>query len=111
MARIRSIEVRFRVTPEEREILAQKVKQSGMSSLAVYLRKMALDGMIILLDVPEIKTLTNLLSHYGNNLNQIAKRVNSTGRVYDEDLTEIKNQQAAIMNMTAEILRILSKIK
>lgn len=111
MPRIRCIEERFRVTPEEHDILSQKVAQSGMSSTAVYLRKMALDGRIIILDMPEIRALTNSLSHYGSNLNQIAKRVNATGRLYSEDVAEIKSNQNAIMNMMAEILRALSKIK
>lgn len=111
MARVRSVEVRFRVTPEERDMLSYKVAQSGMSSTAAYLRKMALDGMIIVLDLPEIRALTGALSRYGSNLNQITKRVNSTGRVYDEDISEIRDQQTTIMNMAAEILRSLSKIK
>lgn len=111
MARVRSVEVRFRVTPEERDMLSYKVAQSGMSSTAAYLRKMALDGMIIVLDLPEIRALTSTLSRYGSNLNQITKRVNSTGRVYDEDISEIRDQQTTIMNMVAEILRSLSKIK
>ena len=92
-------------------MLSRKVAQSGMRSTAVYLRKMALDGMIIVLDLPEIRALTNALSHYGSNLNQITKQVNSTGRVYDEDISEIRDQQTTIMNMVAEILRSLSKIK
>lgn len=67
--------------------------------------------MIIVLDLPEIRALTGALSRYGSNLNQITKRVNSTGRVYDEDISEIRDQQTTIMNMVAEILRSLSKLR
>ena len=58
--------------------------------MVAYLRKMAIDGMFINLDLPELRELLSLLRRSSNNFNQFTRRVHETGRVYDADLEEIK---------------------
>ena len=86
--RKRNIMVRFRVTPEEKSMIEEKMTQVGTFNMETYLRKMSIAGYILKLDLPELKEMISLLRRTSNNLNQIAKRTNQTGRLYGEDTPE-----------------------
>lgn len=92
--RKRDIRLRFRVTPEERALIEEKMTQVGTSNMEAYLRKMSIDGYILKLNLPEIKEVISLLQRSSNNLNQIAKRTNQTGRLYGEDTPEARTLMA-----------------
>ena len=79
--RKRNIVIRFRVTPEEREMIESKMAQFGTTNMAAYLRKISIDGYVVRLDLPELREMVSLLRRSSNNLNQIAKRVNETSRI------------------------------
>lgn len=86
--RKREVQVNFRVSPEELALIEQKMSQIGTRNREAYLRKMALDGYVVQLDLPELKELVSLLRRSSNNLNQLTRRVHETGRVYDADLED-----------------------
>ena len=88
--RKRTVQIKFRVTEEERDLIEQKMKQIPTRNMAAYLRKIAIDGYIIQVDHSDIKAMTAEIQKIGVNVNQIAKRVNATGGVYQEDIDEIK---------------------
>ena len=88
--RKRNVQIKFRVTKEERSLIEEKMKQVPTSNMEAYLRKMAIDGYIIQIDHNDIKEMTAELQKIGVNINQIAKRANATGNVYQEDIEEIK---------------------
>ena len=88
--RKRNVQIKFRVTEEERALIEEKMKQVPTSNMEAYLRKMAIDGYIIQVDHSDIKKMTAELQRIGVNINQIAKRANATGNVYQEDIEEIK---------------------
>ena len=90
--RKRSIRMRFYVTPEERTLIEEKMAELGTTNLSAYLRKMALDGYVINLDLPELQELVSLLRRSGNNLNQLTRRVHETGRFYDADLESLREE-------------------
>ena len=71
------------MSAEELELIHQKMQQYGTENLSAYLRKMALDGYVVKLDLPE---LVSLMRRSSNNLNQLTRKVHETGRVYDADL-------------------------
>ncbi len=71
--RKREIVLRFRVTPDERSMIEAKMSQLGTSNMAAYLRKIAIDGYVVKLDLPELRELVSLLKRAGNNINQITK--------------------------------------
>ena len=75
--------------------------------MSAYLRKMALDGYIVNLDLPELRELVSLLRYTSNNLNQLTRRVHQTGRIYDADLEEISQKQDAIWAGVGKILDAL----
>ena len=108
--RKRPIQVKFRVTPEEREMIDKRMEQAGTINMAAYLRKMAIDGYVVKLELPELRERISMLRRYNNNVNQIAKRVNSTGRIYDDDIQEIKSQLEKIWEAENEILAKLASI-
>ena len=107
----RDVQILFRVTPEEKELIEAKMAQYGATSMASYLRKMAIDGYIINLDLPELRTISSLLLRTSNNINQIAKRANQTHRVYDTDMREIQNSQAELIEGVGKILTALSALR
>ena len=109
--RKRNIVIRFRVTPEEREMIESKMAQFGTSNMAAYLRKISIDGYVVKLDLPELREMVSLLRRSGNNLNQIAKRVNETSRIYDADIDCLKENQEKIWLAANGILTRLAGIK
>ena len=66
----REVQLKFRVTPEERALIEQKMAQLGTTNMAAYLRKMAIDGFVINLELPELREMVSLLRRSSNNLNQ-----------------------------------------
>lgn len=102
--RKRKIVLRCPVTEEEREMIEIKMKQLGTSQIGAYLRKMAIDGYVINFDTTDIKTFSKELQKIGRNINQIAKRVNSTNSIYREDIEEIRERQKEIWLLQRRIL-------
>lgn len=88
--REREVQLKFRVTPEKRQTIEQKMALLGTSNMAAYLWKMAIDGYIVNLDMPELRELISLLRHSSNNLNQLTKRVHETWRFYAENLEDLR---------------------
>ena len=109
--RKRNIVILFRVTPEEREMIESKMAQFGTSNMAAYLRKISIDGYVVRLDLPELREIVSLLRRSSNNLNQIAKRVNETSRIYDADIDCLKANQEKIWSAANGILTRLASIK
>ena len=109
--RKRNIVIRFRVTPEEREMIESKMAQFGTTNMAAYLRKISIDGYVVRLDLPEHREMVSLLRRSGNNINQIAKRVNETSRIYDADIDCLKENQEKIWSAANGILTRLASIK
>ena len=108
--RKREIVLRFRVTPEERGMIEEKMAQLGTDNMAAYLRKMAIDGYIVKLVLPELRDMVSLLRRSGNNLNHIAKRVNETNRIYTADIECLLENQEKLWSMAKEILGRLSNL-
>ena len=109
--RRRPVKLMTRVTEEEYAQIQARMALVGTGNLSAFLRKLALDGRIILLDMDEIKTLVSLLRRTSANVNQIAKRVNSTGRVYENDLEEIQNRLGEVWLALDDVLRKLAVIE
>ena len=108
--RKRNIEVRFRVTQDELDMIHKKMAQYGTSNLSAFLRKMSIDGYVVKLELPELKEMVSLLRYSSNNLNQLTKRVHETGRFYDADLEELQQSQERLWDAAQSILAALSKL-
>ena len=90
--RNRTEQIKFWATPEEKALILQKMALYGTGNMGAYLRKMAIDGYVIKLDLPELKEMIRLLGIANNNINQIARSLNSTGRIYEADIQEIRDR-------------------
>lgn len=75
---------------------------------AAYLRKMALDGYILRLDLPELKEILSQLRYMGNNVNQIAKRANEVGVIDEMDIRGVSKRQERMLEQMARLLEKLS---
>ena len=108
--RNRPVQVKFRVTPEERKMIDRRMEQAGITNMAAYLRKMAIDGYVVKLELPELRDFISLLRRTSNNFNQIARRVNSTDRIYADDIVEMKKLLEQIWEADNQILEKLASI-
>ena len=107
----RQVQLKFRVTRSERALIEQKMAQLGTTNMAAYLRKMAIDGFVVNLELPELGELVSLLRRSSNNLNQLTRRVHETGRVYDADLEDLRQGQERLWDVAQKILTSLAKIQ
>ena len=108
--RKRDVQLNFRVSPEELALIEQKMAQLGTKNREAYLRKMALDGYVVRLELPELKKLVSLMRRSRNNLNQLTRRVHETGRIYDADLEDISQRQEALWDGVHQVLTQLAKL-
>ena len=108
--RKRGVQLNFRVSEEELAAIESKMEQLGIFNREAYLRKMALDGYAVRLDLPELKELFSLLRRHSSNLNQLVRRVNTTGRVYEADLADIAKRQEQLWESVREVLNRLASI-
>ena len=109
--RKRDIQLKVRVTPEERAMIEAKMAQLGTTNMAAFMRKMAIDGYVVKLDLPELRELVSLLRYSSNNLNQLTRRVHETGRVYVADMEDILQNQERIWQAASGILSRLVAIR
>ena len=108
--RKREVQLNFRVSPEELALIEQKMAQLGTTNREAYLRKMALDGYVVRLELPELKELVSLMRYSSNNLNQLARRAHETGRIFDADLEDISRRQEALWDGVHQVLTQLAKL-
>ena len=107
----RSIKVSVRFNEAEHELLKKRMTVAGTGNQEAFIRKLALDGLVVKLDVPELKEMISLLRYAGNNINQVAKRLHQTGRVYEADMADVKANQERLIGMANTIITKLAAIK
>jgi predicted PurR-regulated permease PerM len=106
----RNINMGFRVTEEEQQWIHERMKQANISSLRVYLLKMAVNGWVVNLDLTEVSECSRLLKTVSNNVNQIAKFTNTVGSVHSTDMEKIQAHLDAVWKQQNKILRSLTKM-
>ncbi len=111
MARTRFRHVHFVMSDQEYAQMCKKIESLGIRNHAAYLRKMALNGYCIQLDLPEIRKMTSLLSRCSSNLNQYAKKANETGSIYEEDIRDLQERLEKIYAQTEKILMQLNALQ
>ena len=110
MSEKKNVQIHFRLTPSEAERLRTKMKEAGIQSQGAYLRKMALDGYCVRLDLQDVREMVSLLRRCSNNLNQYARRANETGSIYLADLNDLQERMQQLWQLAREILVRLSNI-
>ena len=108
--RKRDVQLNFRVSAAELAAIEDKMAALGIFNREAYLRKMALDGYAVKLDLPELKELLSLLQRSSSNLNQLARRVNATGRIYEADIADLTRRQEELLEGVRAVLLQLANI-
>ena len=106
----KSVRVEFVMSEQEAELVKEHMAEMGITNLSAYLRKMAVDGYVVRVDMTEFKELASLLRNCSNNLNQIAKRVNSTGHLYEEDIADLKTRYGELWGAFGSLLSKLDDL-
>lgn len=88
----KTVRVEFVMSEQDAELVKGRMAELGITNLSAYLRKMAVDGYIIHLDMGDIQEMVRLLRICSNNLNQYAKRANETGSVYAADVEDLRTR-------------------
>ncbi|MEF2743173.1 MAG: plasmid mobilization relaxosome protein MobC [Agathobaculum butyriciproducens] len=103
--------VHFVMSQDELERMQQKMQEVGIQNKSAYLRKMALDGYCVNLELEDVKKMVSLLRYCSNNLNQYAKRANTTNSIYADDIQDLQNRLEEIWLSAKEILARLAVIQ
>jgi hypothetical protein len=107
----RNVQIHFAATEDEAALIKNRMARMGVKHISAYLRKVAIDGYYISIDLSEVKELVSLLRRCSNNLNQYAKRANETGSIYEGDIEDLRAQFDKMWEAANSILTSLSKIK
>ena len=107
----RTEELKIRISPEDKDRIKMKMEDAGILNMSAYIRKMALDGICIKLDLVEIRQLIVMLQRCTNNLNQYAKRANETGSIYAADIEDLQNRLDEIWELSRQSLARLAAIR
>lgn len=102
--------VDVRLKPGDKKKILRRMDEAGMVSMSAFIRKMALEGYIIKLDLSEMNEFVRLLRINSNNLNQYAKKANETENIYLADIKELQRQQDELWNAMKEFLKPLSNL-
>lgn len=101
----------IRISDEDKERIQAKMEEAGILNMSAYVRKMALDGICVRLDLADVRQLIVLLQRCSTNLNQYAKRANETGSVYAADIDDLRSRLDEIWELSRQSLAHLASIR
>ena len=107
----RNNQIHFMMSDSERQRMEENMKRAGIPVLGAYLRKMALSGYIVQLDLTETRELVSLLRSVSNNMNQLAKRANETRSIYETDILELQERYHTLWGKAKDILKTLAELQ
>jgi len=110
MAREKTTGFYFKMSPAEWELVEKRMAQTNIRNKSAFIRKMCIDGHVINLDMAGLNEIGRLLRITANNVNQIARRVNSGGTAYREDVADVNRQLAEIRTDFGKLLNSLSAL-
>ena len=100
----------LRTTKAGKNRIYEKMLGMGIRSLSAYIRKMALDGYCLNLDLPQLRRMAYLLQMCSNNLNQCAKRANECGKIYAADMEDLRQRLDELIEIGRQILSKLAEL-
>ena len=106
----KSVRVEFVMSEQDAELVKGRMAELGITNLSAYLRKMAVDGYIIHLDMSDVQEMIRLLRICSNNLNQYARRANETGSIYAADVDDLRTRLDSLWDGMDKLLRGFANI-
>ena len=107
--RKRNVHLHVMVTPDELAAIHERMTEAGISNAGAYVRKMALNGYILHIDLTPVKELISLQRRCSNNLNQVAVHAHTYG-VYPEEIDRLKRDYEKLWGEVSKVLRELSEL-
>ena len=102
--------IRIMLKDGDRENIQRRMKEAGIINMSAYIRKMAIDGLVVNLDLSDLKEVSRLMRIETNNMNQVAKRMNETGNIYLIDIKESQDRLDEVIGLLKDIKGRLSSI-
>ena len=107
----RMIHFSFKASEAESDRIREKMKAAGIGNQSAYIRAMALNGYVLKLDLPELHEAVRLMGSLSNNVNQIARRLNERGSIFETEIDDIKDRQEELRTILSSILHRLDQIQ
>ena len=112
MSNTRNRQFLLKLSDHEYEMIRKKMEQCGVRNMSAFIRKMAIDGLVVELDMPAFKEMLKLLNRTAANVNQIAIHCNTFGGISGKDLQELRDgyreQAEQIKKMISEVVTLKS---
>ena len=105
-----SVPIYVWVRPDELEVIRERMAEVGIRNMSAYIRKMALGGYVLHVDLEPVKELVSLQRRCANNLNQAAIHANSYGGLYPDELKRLQKDYADLWEPLSDLLAQLSAI-
>lgn len=102
--------IEIKITPGDKKKIKERMKEAGIKNMSAYIRKMAIDGYIVRLDLSDVNEVARLLHINSNNLNQYAKQANTNGSIYYGDIQKLKRQHEELCGLLKAIYQRLLSI-
>ena len=101
----------IRISDKEWAVINRRMEEAGIKNVSTYVRKITMAGLVVKLELEELKEVSRLMRINANNLNQYAKRANETDSIYLEDIKELQHQQDEIWKLLKEVIAKLASIR
>lgn len=108
--RRRPVHLHVMVSEEELELIRDRMAEAGIQNMGAYIRKMALNGYVLHVDLSPVKELVSLQRRCSNNLNQVAIQANTYGGIYPEDIKSLQKDYADLWGPLSDLLKQLTEI-
>ena len=108
--RRRPIHLHVMVSEEELALIRERMAEAGVRNLGAYVRKMALNGYVLHVDLSDIRELVALQRRCANNLNQVAIHVNTYGGIYPDEIKTLQRDYADLWGPLSDLLKKLSAV-
>ena len=108
--RVRDVPIYVWVRPDALEAIRERMAQAGIRNLSAYIRKMALTGYVLNVDLSPVQELVSLQRRCSNNLNQVAIQANTYGGIYPEEIKALQKDYADLWGPLSDLLENLSAI-
>ena len=106
----RSVHLHVMLTPEEDELIRGRMDEAGITSMAAFIRKVAINGYILHVDLSPVRELVSLQRRCAANMNQIAINVNTYGGIYPQEIKSLQNDYAALWGPLSDLLKQLAEL-
>ena len=97
------------VSDAEHDIIKQRMAEAGITNLSAYIRKMALNGYVLNVDLSPVRELVSLQRRCSNNINQVAIHANTYG-VYPQEIADLQKDYAELWGRVSDVLGQLAAV-